>query len=240
MTGSVGILAAFGAGVVSFIAPCTLALVPGYVSYLAGFTLTDAGVPAQSARKVRVAAVINTMLFALGFTAVFVVLGASLGALSRVVVSFDTWLNRISGVLIIALGLMTMGLLRVPFFEQGFGVKMNPTRKLRYLGSLLVGAAFAVGWTPCVGPVLGAVFVLAGTSGSVGRGALLLFVYSLGLMLPFIGAGFVTGWTSWLLRRHGRWLLVANKVAGVLLIVLGIALFTDLLPTLSSWLALGS
>ncbi len=242
MTGNVGILAAFGAGVLSFLAPCTLALVPGYVSYLAGFTLADApaGGAAPRANQARAAAVLNTLLFALGFTLVFIVLGASLGALSRVLTSFDTWLNRVSGVLIIAMGLMSMGLLRVPFFQRGYGVQASPARSLRYAGSFLVGAAFAVGWTPCVGPVLGAVFVLAGTSGSVGQGALLLFAYALGLMLPFIAAGFVTGWTSWLLRRRGRWLTLANQVAGVLLIALGIALFTELLPTLSSWLALGA
>jgi cytochrome c-type biogenesis protein len=247
MTGSVGILAAFGAGVLSFLAPCTLALVPGYVSYLAGFTLTEAGSASagdgdarRAAQRARMAAAVNTFMFALGFTLVFVVLGASLGALSRAAASFETWLNRASGLLIIAMGLMTMGLLRVPFFSQGYGLRVDPARRLRYLGSFLVGAAFAVGWTPCVGPVLGAVFVLAGASGSAGQGALLLFVYALGLMLPFIAAGLVTGWTSWLLRRQGRWLAVANKAAGVLLIALGIALFTGALPILSSWLALGT
>lgn len=238
MTDSVSILAAFGAGLLSFVTPCCLALVPGYVSYVAGFSLAQADGP--SAGRVRVAAVANTLTFALGFMSVFVLLGASLGALSQSLASFGAWLNRVSGIFIIALGLVTLGLLKVPFMERGFGVRFSPGVNLRYLGSFLVGATFAVGWTPCVGPILGAILILAGTSGSVEQGSLFLTSYSLGLMVPFVAAGVMTGWTSWLLRRHGHWLSYANRIAGVLLIALGIALFTGILPVLSSYLALGT
>lgn len=238
MIESASILSAFAAGLLSFILPCTLALVPGYVSYLAGFTLAQVDGP--SVGRVRIAAVANTFLFALGFTVVFVLLGASLGALSQSLASFGNWLNRISGIFIIALGLVTLGLLKVPFLERSYAMRFSPSTNLRYMGSFLVGVTFAIGWTPCVGPILGAIFVLAGTSGSVGQGALLLTSYSLGLMIPFIAAGVTTGWTSWLLRKHGKWLSYANYVAGVLLIFLGITLFTGLLPLLSSRLALGT
>ena len=238
MTGSVSVLAAFGAGVLSFLAPCTLALVPGYVSYLAGFTLAPSAV--QSSGRIRWAATVNTVVFAVGFTAVFVVLGASLGVLSQTLSSSGTWLDRVSGIFIIGLGLVSLGLLRIPFMERGFGLRFAPGTQLRYLGSFLVGGTFALGMTPCVGPILGAIFVLAGNSGSAGQGTLLLTSYSIGLMLPFVGAGILTGWTSWLLRRHGRWLVYSNYVAGVMLIGLGIALFTGLLPLLSSYLALGT
>jgi cytochrome c-type biogenesis protein len=186
------------------------------------------------------AAVTNTLAFALGFMAVFVILGASLGALSHSLSQFGAWLNRISGLFMIGLGLVTLGLVKVPLMERGFGLRFAPGTNLRYLGSVLVGATFAVGWTPCVGPILGGVLVLAGTSGSVGQGALLLTSYSLGLMVPFVAAGVMTGWTSWMLRRHGKWLSYANYVAGILLIALGIGLFTGLLPLLSSYLALGT
>jgi len=240
MTDSIGILAAFGAGVLSFLAPCTLALVPGYVSYLAGFTLAPAGGTAATATATRVATFSNTLIFAIGFISVFVVLGASLGALSQALSGFGTWLNRVSGVFIIGLGLVTLGLVRVPAFERGIGLRFRPGANLRYIGSFLVGATFAVGWTPCVGPVLGAIFALAGSSGSIFGGTTLLTSYALGLMLPFIAAGAVTGWTSWLLRRHGRLLSYANVVAGILLIGLGITLFTGLLPVLAGRLALGT
>ena len=237
MTESVGIMTAFVAGLVSFLSPCHLALVPGYVSYLAGFTLTQT--PDSSPHRVRLAAFANIFTFAVGFTAVFVFLGASLGALSQGITAAGPWLNRVSGVFIIALGLVTVGLLRIPVLERGYGPQFAPSANLRYVGSFLVGATFALGWTPCVGPLLGAIFVLAGTSGSAGQGSLLLTAYAAGLMLPLLAVGTTTGWTSWLLRSHGRWLTYANQMAGGLLVGLGIALFTGLLTQLSAHLALG-
>lgn len=240
MTEPLTFLAAFGAGVVSFIAPCTLALVPGYIAFLGGFTFAGAGGPTVSVPGARVSTFANTLLFALGFTTVFVGLGASLGALSQTLIAYQAWLNRIGGVLLIALGLMTMGLLKIAFLEKGFGVNFAAVRKLRFVGAFVVGAAFAVGWTPCVGPVLAGVFVLAGASGSVTQGALLLTAYSAGLMLPFLAAGLTTSWTSWLLRRQGRWLELATQLSGALLVLLGIALFTGVLGRLSGYLALGT
>lgn len=232
--GSVNIAVAFGAGVTSFLLPCCLALVPAFLSYLAGFTLSEAH--KADAKSVRTATILNTAMFVLGFTLVFVALGSALGALSLVVGSSTVWLNRVGGVLIIAFGLAMLGLLKIPALERGFTVQANFARKLRYVGSFIVGATFAVSWVPCVGPILGAIFVLAGTSGSAQQGALLLFAYSMGMMLPFLGAGVFTGWTSVLLRRHGRTLTYLNYVGGVLLITLGIAIFTNLLPLLTKYL----
>ena len=210
----VGIATAFGAGVLSFVLPCTLALVPAYMAYLASFTLVEAGAggPTRTTTlgATRTALIANVILFALGFTAVFVALGASLGALSQLLIASGASLNRVSGVFLIALGLVTMGLVRLPFLERDYKLRLRPSQNLRYAGSFLVGATFALGRTPCVGPILGAIFVLAGTSGSVGQGALLLAAYSAGLMLPFVAAGITTSWTSALLRRHGRWLDMAT------------------------------
>ena len=231
---SVNIAVAFGAGVTSFLAPCTLALVPAFLSYLAGFTLSEAD--KANATSVRLATILNTVMFVLGFTLVFVALGSSLGALSRVVGGNTIWLNRVGGTLIIAFGLAALGLLKIPALERGFAVPANFARRLRYAGSFLVGATFAVSWVPCVGPILGAIFVLAGTSGSAEQGAILLFAYSLGMILPFLGAGIFTGWTSVLMRRHGRVLTYANYVGAVLLIALGVTVFTNLLPVLTRYL----
>lgn len=233
---SVNVSVAFGAGVTSFLAPCTLALVPAFLSHLAGFTLSDAD--RASSKSVRLATILNTVTFVLGFTVVFTALGSSLGALSQAVGSNTVWLNRIGGVLIMAFGLAALGVLKVPAMQRGFQVQAGWARRLRYVGSFIVGATFAVSWVPCVGPILGAIFVLAGTSGSAQQGATLLFAYSLGMMLPFLGAGVFTGWTTVLMRRHGRVLAYANYVGSVLLIVLGIIVFTNLLPVLTKYLPL--
>lgn len=233
MVDSVSIFAAFGAGVISFAAPCTLALVPAFLAYLAGFTLS--GSPDASPRKIRSATVLNTLTFVLGFTTVFVALGSSLGTLSSLVGSGTPWMFRVGGVLVIMFGLATLGLIKVPLMERGFVIKTDFARNLRYLGSFLVGATFAVGWVPCVGPILGGILVLAGTSGSAEQGAILLLTYSLGLMVPFLGAGIFAGWTTALMRRHGRLLQYTNYAGGVLLVGLGIVVFTNLLPVLASY-----
>ena len=237
MLGDVSIYAAFGAGIISFVAPCTLALVPAFLAYLAGFTLSDAS--GAGPARIRMAMILNTVAFVLGFTAVFVLIGSALGALSHAIGSSSVWLNRVGGVLVIGFGLATLGLIRVPLLERGFSVRTDFARQMRYLGSFLVGATFAVGWVPCVGPILGAIFVLAGTSGAVQQGATLLFAYSLGMMLPFLAAGVFTGWTSALLRRHGRALTYTSYAGGVLLIALGIIVFTNLMPVLARYLPLG-
>ncbi len=232
MEQSLNVGVAFVTGIASFIAPCTLALVPAYLAYLAGYTLTDQrSVPS---RRQQAATVLNVALFAVGFTSVFVVLGSSLGALSSFAGDQAVWLNRIGGLLIIGFGLVALGLLRVPMLERGFVVDDSFARRLRYAGSLLVGGTFAVGWIPCVGPILGGILVLAATTGSAGSGAVLLTAYSLGIMVPFVLAGVFSGWTRELLRRHGRALQYATAAGGVLMIALGVIVFTNLMPVIAS------
>ena len=231
MLDTVSVAAAFGAGLLSFAAPCTLALVPAFLVYLAGFTLSNS--PDVSPRKIRIATILNTLTFVLGFTAVFVILGSSLGTLSGLVGSGTPWLFRVGGLLVIGFGLATLGIIKVPLMERGFVVRTDFARNMRYLGSFLVGATFAVGWVPCVGPILGGILVLAGTSGSAEQGAGLLFAYSMGMMLPFLGAGVFAGWTTALMRRHGRVLQYANYAGGVLLVAVGIIVFTNLMPVLA-------
>ncbi len=232
MEQSLNVGVAFVTGIASFIAPCTLALVPAYLAYLAGYTLTDQrSVPS---RRQQAATVLNVALFAVGFTSVFVVLGSSLGALSSFAGDQAVWLNRIGGLLIIGFGLVALGLLRVPMLERGFVVDDSFARRLRYAGSLLVGGTFAVGWIPCVGPILGGILVLAATTGSAGSGAVLLTAYSLGIMAPFVLAGVFSGWTRELLRRHGRALQYATAAGGVLMIALGVIVFTNLMPVIAS------
>ncbi len=237
MDQSLNLVVAFGAGAASFIAPCTLALVPAYVLYLGGLTLSDSD--AAGARASRGATLRSVLAFTLGFTAVFVILGASLGALTQTLADHSVWLNRVGGALIILLGLMTMGLLRLPVAQRGFIVRPRVSRELHVAGSLLIGGAFALSWVPCVGPILGAILVLAATTASVGEGALLLLAYSLGLMLPFAAAGAFSGWTRALLQRHGQALNYATHVGGVLLIALGIVVFTNLMPVIARYIPIG-
>ena len=237
MDGSLNVAIAFVAGVASFIAPCTLALVPAFVVYLAGFTLSEAD--RASPGRARRAAVLNVMAFALGFTAVFVLVGSSLGALSQAVGGQAVWLNRVGGILIIAFGLVALGLLRAPPLKRDLGLNADFARRLKYAGSLLVGGTFAVSWVPCVGPILAGILVLAGTSGSPAAGALLLSVYAAGIMLPFIAAGVFSGWTTGLLRRFGRTLQYTTAGGGLLLIALGIVVFTNLMPVIAGYLPLG-
>ena len=239
MSGSINLLAAFGAGLISFLAPCTLALVPAYVSYATGSSFTAAAMAGRPSHT-RLLAVVNAVLFSLGFTAVFVVLGASLGALSQSLHTLGPWLNQASGILLIAFGLVAVGLLRVPLLERGFVPRVAVGSSLRSAGAFLIGATFAFSWTPCVGPILGGILALAGNSGSARHGALLLSSYSAGIMVPFLAAGIATGWTSTLLRRYGSVLNTLSKVGGGVLILLGIAVFTNVLPILSGYLALGT
>jgi cytochrome c-type biogenesis protein len=233
MTDSVSLGAAFVAGIVSFLAPCTLALVPAYVLSLASFTMSDRS--RATPWQLRRASILNTLTFALGFSTVFVALGGSLGVLSATFEGQAIWLNRVGGALVIAFGLVSLGLFKVSILERGLSFDTEWAKGLRYLGSLVVGGAFAVGWVPCVGPILAAILALAGTTGSAASGALLLFAYSLGLMLPFVGAGVFSGWTTSLIRRHGRVLTVMNYAGGAGLVVLGILVYTDLISALANY-----
>ena len=225
MIGEIGFLAAFVAGFLSFVAPCTLVLVPIFVAYLAGITLNSTEELGQ--RKHRLVVFLNTVAFVMGFTLVFVLLGASLGAVSDQVSESGLWLARVGGLVIITFGLISMGLLKIPFLMQERTLAMIPGRNVKYLGSFVVGSTMGVGWVPCVGPLLGSILVLAGTTGSVAQGSLLLFFYSTGMMIPFLAFGLFAGWGTRFIRQHGQAFRYSGIAAGALLIVLGIIVFTD-------------
>ncbi len=228
---SVGYVSALAGGLLSFFAPCSLALVPVWLTYVLGLGLDD---PRRGRRLGRT--LLNLSLFGLGFTLVFILLGSSLGALSQLAWAGTPWLNRIGGTILILLGLAGLDLL--PLLRRDWRLSLPRRGGLEGVSSLLVGVSFAAGWTPCVGPILGAILVLAGGSGSAGQGALLLLVYSLGLLIPFLLAALVTDWTAGVLRRSGRWLQWLQWLSGGLLIVFGIAVFTGLLSQILSWLPL--
>jgi cytochrome c-type biogenesis protein len=222
---------AFLAGLVSFLSPCVLPLVPGYLSYMAGVgSGEDSGTKSLPA-----AAVAGT--FVLGFTLVFVALGATVTVLGSFLKDHQLLFARVGGVLIIALGLVFMGLLRIPFLYRE--ARFHPTPGAGFWGSLVLGGAFAFGWSPCIGATMGAVLLMAAgqsVTGGPGKGALLMAVYSLGLGLPFLLAGVgvsrLTRAVAWL-RHHVR---TINLVSGALLVGVGILFLTGQLFELSIWM----
>ncbi|MFC4004396.1 cytochrome c biogenesis CcdA family protein [Prauserella oleivorans] len=212
------------AGLVSFTSPCTLPLLPGYVSYVSGLArpaVADEPLPTRERRK----ALMGALLFVAGFSAVFTTLGATSSALGFLLASNLRTINIVGGTLIIVMGLVTTGLIKIPLLHRQ--LRFDLTRFGRGPGGALpLGAAFAFGWTPCVGPVLASILATAASTATVSRGALLLLAYSLGLGLPFLllASGLTRGGTGfgWL-RRHARRIEI---VGGLLLVAMGIAVLT--------------
>jgi cytochrome c-type biogenesis protein len=225
---TLGIVVAFVAGVLSFLSPCVLPLVPSYIGFLTGMTLPEIG----SRRR---AALLHALLFVLGFSLVFILLGATATALGRALGYYQVWLQRAGGVLIILFGLLCLGVLsaRPLLSEHRMQLEQKP---LGYLGSAVVGMAFAAGWTPCIGPVLGGILGLAATSADVTRGMLLLAVYSAGLALPFLLAAIaVESFLGWF-QRFRRFLPWVMRLSGLLLILVGGLLVTGQFTRLAGWL----
>jgi cytochrome c-type biogenesis protein len=225
---SLGLVVAFAAGLLSFLSPCVLPLVPSYIGFLTGMSLPDLG-----AR--RRAALLHAALFVTGFSLVFVLLGASATALGRALNYYQVWLQRIGGVLVIAFGLVCLGVIRIGALSQERRVQLDQ-KPVGYLGSLLVGMAFGAGWTPCIGPVLGAILSLAATSSDVARGMLLLAVYSAGLAIPFlIAAVALESFLGWF-QRFRRFLPWVMRVSGALLVFVGLLMATGEFTRLAGWL----
>jgi len=218
---------AFIAGIVSFLAPCVLPLVPGYLAYLAGSTSLD-----DPTRKKTI--FVNSIFFVLGFSVLFALLGVLLNTvLEAVAYDVQIWLARVGGILIIAFGLYLTGLIHIGFLEREHKFTIKRRFNSRYLTSFLFGAAFAAGWTPCVGAVLGGILALAVSQ--PGSSFALLLSYSLGLGLPFLLVGAFTAQASQLIIKYSRWLKPINIVFGVLLIALGVLVFTQSLNLIANF-----
>lgn len=227
-TPSLGVLVAFAGGLLSFLSPCVLPLVPSYLGFVTGFTANEM----SGRRKI---AMVHATLFVLGFTLVFMLFGASATALGRVLKYYEIWFQRVGGVLIILFGLYCLGVLKLRFLDQEARLHLD-RKPVGYLGSLLVGMTFAAGWTPCIGPILGGILGLAATEASLPRGMLLLGAYSLGLAVPFLLAAFaVESFLDWFqrFRRYMRWV---QRASGVLLIAVGLLLATGHFTRLAAWL----
>ena len=228
----VSIPLAFGAGIISFLSPCVLPLVPGYISYMSGMSATG-DEATGSARRAGLA----SLVFVAGFTAIFVPLGATATLLGSLLADYQDQLRIAGGIFIIFLGLVFLGVFRIGLLQRE--VRFHPRPGGGLWGSAVLGGAFAFGWSPCIGPVLGSVLTMAagnGTEGGVGEGALLLSSYSLGLGVPFVAAGLgitrLSGAVAWL-RRHTR---TVGLVSGTLMVVVGLLFVTNQLFQISIWM----
>jgi cytochrome c-type biogenesis protein len=235
MAGSVSLLTAFVAGVLSFVSPCVLPIVPGYLSFISGVNVTTwKGQEPEAGQARRVA--LTSFAFVLGFSTVFVSLGAAATLVGYYLQQWKRPLGMLGGAIIVILGLHTLGVFRLSFllYEKRASVK---TRPLGLLGAYVVGLAFAFGWTPCIGPILGAILLYASQQQTVSEGVLLLSAYSAGLGVPFLAAGLaVNGFFRAFsrLRRHMR---AVEYASGGLLIAVGVLLMTDRLNVLAQYLA---
>jgi cytochrome c-type biogenesis protein len=222
---------AFLAGLASFLSPCVLALVPAYVGYLGGRSVGAGGTAVQS----RWTTFGHGLAFVVGFSVVFIALGAAASALGVLLYDGRQWLARIGGAVVVLFGLYMLGVVRVPFLDYDTRRQVRPDPRLGYLSSALMGVFFSAGWSPCVGPVLGAVLTLALNSAKVARGAVLLTAYSAGLAIPFLLAALGIGQLAEALRRHARLLKGISVATGIVMILLGIMLLTGTFSELSRY-----
>jgi cytochrome c-type biogenesis protein len=222
---------AFFAGLASFLSPCVFALVPAYISYLGGRSVAIGNDDNQSNSWVTLS---HGFAFVIGFSVVFILLGLFISSLGSILFDFTQVLVRIGGVVVIVFGLHMLGILRIPFLEYDLRPQADPDRKRGYLSSALLGVFFSAGWSPCVGPVLGAILTLALNGGSVAQGGILLGAYSAGLAIPFLIAATQIGWVTYILRRYGKFTLYVEKAMGLILIIVGAFLFSGRFSTLGN------
>lgn len=223
----ISITVALIAGLVSFLSPCVLPLIPGFLAYLAGSSTQGEGTN-------RLGIFLNSVFFVLGFSIVFALLGVLLNTvLDAVAYTVQEWLARVGGVIIIFFGLYLVGALKIPFLEREHKLRITKKFNSRYLTSFLFGFAFAVGWTPCVGAALGSILGFAATN--PGAAFSLLLSYSIGLGIPFLVVGLFTAQASTLINRYGHVVKYINIAFGFILIALGILVFTQSLSLVANF-----
>lgn len=224
---------AAGAGFLSFVSPCVLPLLPAYLGYMTGLTVEELQGPQDTATRARIVG--RSLAFVVGLSLVFAALGGSASVVGQALLRNQTIILRIAGLLVVLLGLHTLGLIRVPFLFQERRLAVGGTDG-SYVGALLLGAAFAAGWTPCIGPFLAGLLALASQEQTVGQGMLLLFVYGLGLGVPFVLAGVALGTSLRVLKAVKARMHALELVSGFLLVGMGLLIFSDRLSLISAWL----
>lgn len=229
----ISILIAFTAGLLSFVSPCVLPLIPSFVTYITGLTFEDL-TSGMDRRRIRTITVTNSLAFIAGFTVVFVLFGASATFAGKFLLQYQDILRKVGGILIILFGLYIMGILNLNFLQSDKRVHIE-NKPAGYIGSFLVGMAFAAGWTPCVGPILGSILIYASTTESVGKGMSLLAVYSLGLGLPLFISSLALNTFLTAFKAISKYMRGITIISGIFLILVGIMIFTDYLTLLTAW-----
>jgi cytochrome c-type biogenesis protein len=231
----INLFVAFTAGVLSFLSPCVLPLIPSYLSFVSGVSLEDMrGAETGRRSDVRARVIGNALAFVCGFSLVFVSLGVSASLLGGLFFSYRDVIRIAGGLFILAVGAYLVGVFRIAALERYLQFNLR-TKPAGYLGSVLVGLTFAVAWTPCVGPILGAILTLAGTAGQVDRGILLLSAYAAGLALPFFMSAFALNQFFEFSKAIRRFVRPLHVAAGLLLVVVGILLITDYMTALNAY-----
>jgi cytochrome c-type biogenesis protein len=230
----ISLFAAFAAGLLSFISPCVLPLVPSYVSYITGLSVDQLTNVAER-RRFRETIIINSLLFIAGFSCVFIAFGASASLIGQVMITYQEHLRKIGGVLIVIFGLYLLGVVNLSFLtaEKRFHFSNRPAG---YLGSFLIGVAFAAGWTPCVGPVLGTILLYASTTDAMTNGIALLASYSLGLGLPLFATALGVDRFLSYFKQVRSYLWGVSVVSGGLLVVVGVMIYANSLTMITSFL----
>ena len=226
--GSLGILIAFSAGLLSFLSPCVLPLVPSYVTFITGMTLEDL----QHTRR---ETLLHAILFVCGFSLIFLALGAGATVFGQIMLRYRDWISRVGGVLIIVFGLHMLGAFNVGFLARDTRLHLA-NKPIGYLGTLVVGIAFGAGWSPCIGPILGAIITMAASEADLQRGLLLLAAYSAGLAVPFLLAALMVDRFLKVFARFRHQMVWVNRIAGVMLVLVGLLMVTGRFTMLSSWL----
>lgn len=226
---------AFFAGVLSFLSPCVLPLLPGYISFISGESIESLTKGESSAPRLK--ALLGAVFFGLGFTLVFVMLGASATSVGQLLNEYKGVLAKIAGIVVIILGLHMLGVFKIQkLLNQK---KWNYKKRNKgpfYIEAFLLGVAFVFGWTPCIGPILGGILAMASQEATVSQGMLMLFIYSLGLWIPFLISAIALGFVIEKTRKAGKTMVIVEKVAGVLLIIIGLLMLTDLLTVIVTYL----
>ncbi|MBI4085062.1 MAG: sulfite exporter TauE/SafE family protein [Candidatus Liptonbacteria bacterium] len=221
------VIPAFIAGILTFLAPCTLPLVPGYLAFISGASVEDLKDP-ERAKGAKRRIFLNGVLYVLGFSLVFIAFGMLAGFLGTALAPYRIWLTRVGGILVITFGLFLIGVLKLPFLTKDFQLKVGGAiGRGQGKSSFILGSAFAFGWTPCVGPILGSILLLASTTTTAIQGAFLLSVFSLGLAIPFLAVALGVGSASKYIAKLSKLLSVISVIGGIFLIGLGILLFTN-------------
>ena len=224
------------AGLLSFLSPCILPIVPFYLSYLAGVGMNQITAEAEIDRATRLRAVLAALCFAAGVITIFMGLGAAASAFGQVVRDYFDVLRWIAAAIIFAMGLHFLGVLRIAILYRQLRSEAGETSNLSFVGAYVIGLAFAFGWTPCVGPVLAAILFMAGASDTAGAGAMLLFVYGVGMTAPFVLAAlFIAPFMRWM-QRFRRHLGTVEKAMGVLLIIFALLIATNSINIIAQWM----